>query len=32
LKAWDQDPVVVTCAITGADVFRDYNPNFPYTT
>jgi 3-keto-5-aminohexanoate cleavage enzyme len=32
MKAWDGDPVVVTCAITGADVFRENNPNIPYTT
>jgi 3-keto-5-aminohexanoate cleavage enzyme len=32
VKPWDRDPVVVTCAITGADVFRDTNPNVPYTT
>jgi 3-keto-5-aminohexanoate cleavage enzyme len=31
-KAWDANPVVVTCAITGADVFRENNPNIPYTT
>ncbi len=30
--AWDSNPVVVTCAITGADVFRENNPNIPYTT
>ncbi|HYH61585.1 MAG TPA: 3-keto-5-aminohexanoate cleavage protein [Solirubrobacterales bacterium] len=24
--------MVVTCAITGADVFRENNPNIPYTT
>jgi 3-keto-5-aminohexanoate cleavage enzyme len=24
--------VVLTCAITGADVFREQNPNIPYTT
>ena len=30
--AWDSDPVVVTVAVTGADVFRDNNPNIPYTT
>ena len=30
--SWSSDPVVVTCAITGADVFRDNNPNIPYTT
>jgi len=29
---WNSDPVVVTCAITGADVFRENNPNIPYTT
>ncbi len=29
---WDAAPVVVTCAITGADVFRETNPNIPYTT
>ena len=23
---------VLTCAITGADVFRENNPNIPYTT
>src|SRR3954462_12265354 len=32
MRAWNADPVVVTCAITGADVFRDTNPNVPYTT
>ena len=31
-KAWNADPAVITCAITGADVFRDTNPNVPYTT
>jgi 3-keto-5-aminohexanoate cleavage enzyme len=31
MKAWNADPVVITCAITGADVFRDTNPNVPYT-
>ena len=30
--SWNSDPVVLTCAITGADVFRDNNPNIPYTT
>jgi 3-keto-5-aminohexanoate cleavage enzyme len=30
--AWNSNPVVVTCAITGADVFRENNPNIPYTT
>jgi len=29
---WDADPVVVTVAVTGADVFRENNPNIPYTT
>src|SRR3954449_5045793 len=32
MPAWNADPVVVTVAITGADVFRDNNPNIPYTT
>jgi 3-keto-5-aminohexanoate cleavage enzyme len=32
MRPWDRDPVVITCAITGADVFRDTNPNVPYTT
>ncbi len=31
-SAWNSEPVVVTCAITGADVFRENNPNIPYTT
>lgn len=31
-KAWNADPVVVTVAVTGADVFRENNPNIPYTT
>ena len=30
--SWNSDPVVVTCAVTGADVFRENNPNIPYTT
>ena len=30
--SWNSQPVVVTCAITGADVFRENNPNIPYTT
>lgn len=30
--SWNSNPVVLTCAITGADVFRDNNPNIPYTT
>jgi 3-keto-5-aminohexanoate cleavage enzyme len=29
---WNSNPVVLTCAITGADVFREQNPNIPYTT
>ena len=32
MRAWNADPVVVTVAVTGADVFRDNNPNVPYTT
>jgi 3-keto-5-aminohexanoate cleavage enzyme len=32
MSAWTENPVVVTCAITGADVFRENNPNIPYTT
>ena len=31
-RAWNSDPVVLTCALTGADVFRENNPNIPYTT
>jgi 3-keto-5-aminohexanoate cleavage enzyme len=30
--AWNSQPAVLTCAITGADVFRENNPNIPYTT
>jgi 3-keto-5-aminohexanoate cleavage enzyme len=30
--SWNSHPVVLTCAITGADVFRENNPNIPYTT
>jgi 3-keto-5-aminohexanoate cleavage enzyme len=30
--AWNKDPVVLTVALTGADVFREQNPNIPYTT
>jgi 3-keto-5-aminohexanoate cleavage enzyme len=30
--AWNDDPVVLTVAVTGADVFRENNPNIPYTT
>ena len=32
MTGWNQDPVVLTVAITGADVFRENNPNIPYTT
>ncbi len=32
MTAWNANPVVLTCAITGADVFRENNPNIPYTT
>jgi 3-keto-5-aminohexanoate cleavage enzyme len=31
-RGWDSDPVVLTVAVTGADVFRENNPNIPYTT
>ncbi|MGO9881562.1 MAG: 3-keto-5-aminohexanoate cleavage protein, partial [Solirubrobacteraceae bacterium] len=31
-RAWNRDPVVVTVAPTGADVFRTNNPHIPYTT
>ena len=31
-RAWNSDPVVLTVAVTGADVFRENNPNIPYTT
>ncbi len=30
--AWNSKPVVLTVAVTGADVFRENNPNIPYTT
>lgn len=30
--AWNSSPVVVTVAVTGADVTRENNPNLPYTT
>jgi 3-keto-5-aminohexanoate cleavage enzyme len=30
-RAWNSNPVVVTVAPTGADVFRKNNPNIPYT-
>ena len=29
---WNANPVVLTVAVTGADVFRENNPNIPYTT
>ncbi len=29
--AWNSRPVVVTVAVTGADVTRENNPNLPYT-
>lgn len=32
MKAWNADPVVLTVAVTGADVFRENNPNIPYTS
>ncbi len=32
MKSWNSDPVVLTVAVTGADVFRENNPNIPYTT
>src|SRR5947209_5875142 len=31
-KAWNSNPAVLTVAVTGADVFRENNPNIPYTT
>lgn len=30
-RGWNSDPVVLTVAVTGADVFRSNNPNIPYT-
>jgi 3-keto-5-aminohexanoate cleavage enzyme len=30
--SWNDNPVVLTVAVTGADVFRENNPNIPYTT
>jgi 3-keto-5-aminohexanoate cleavage enzyme len=30
--SWNSRPVVITVAVTGADVFRENNPNIPYTT
>ena len=32
MNAWNSRPVVLTVAVTGADVFRENNPNIPYTT
>ena len=32
MTAWNSRPVVITVAVTGADVFRENNPNIPYTT
>ena len=32
MSAWNANPVVLTVAVTGADVFRENNPNIPYTT
>jgi 3-keto-5-aminohexanoate cleavage enzyme len=32
MSAWNSNPVVLTVAVTGADVFRENNPNIPYTT
>lgn len=29
---WNSNPVVLTVAVTGADVFREQNENIPYTT
>src|SRR5215213_2313728 len=29
--SWNSNPVVLTVAVTGADVFRENNPNIPYT-
>jgi 3-keto-5-aminohexanoate cleavage enzyme len=31
-RAWNANPVVLTVAVTGADVSRENNPNIPYTT
>ena len=31
MNAWNSRPVVLTVAVTGADVFRENNPNIPYT-
>lgn len=32
MSAWNSQPVVLTVAVTGADVTRENNPNLPYTT
>ena len=32
MTGWNENPVVLTVAVTGADVFRENNPNIPYTT
>jgi 3-keto-5-aminohexanoate cleavage enzyme len=32
MTAWNSQPVVLTVAVTGADVFRENNPNIPYST
>ena len=32
MSPWNSDPAVLTVAVTGADVFRENNPNIPYTT
>jgi 3-keto-5-aminohexanoate cleavage enzyme len=32
MSAWNSRPVVLTVAVTGVDVFRENNPNIPYTT
>ena len=32
MTAWNANPAVLTVAVTGADVFRENNPNIPYTT
>ena len=32
MSAWNSKPAVLTVAVTGADVFRENNPNIPYTT
>jgi 3-keto-5-aminohexanoate cleavage enzyme len=32
MSPWNSKPAVLTVAVTGADVFRENNPNIPYTT